>query len=99
MKYFLLTAVLLVVPSVSSAYFIEDFYSEGQRPEFLLSPQSSTKMVQGWPSWIGRLDDLSLLLFGRRYESLTRDQQVQVRELSKEWPSWIGVLSGYRGIR
>ena len=100
MKRTLLLAALLAVPSISSAFFIDDFYSEGQRPEFARPPQSSMlKTVPGWPSWVGRLDDLTLLLFGRKYENLTRDQQVQVREISKEWPSWIGTLRNYKGLR
>ncbi|PIR49795.1 hypothetical protein COU79_02950 [Candidatus Peregrinibacteria bacterium CG10_big_fil_rev_8_21_14_0_10_54_7] len=92
MKRALLLAALLAVPSISSAFFIEDFFFQSQPPEFVRTVQPSTlPTVQGWPSWIGRLDDFSLMLFGWEYESLTRKQQVQTQELSKEWPSWIGV--------
>ncbi len=98
MKRFILITVLLALPSVSSAFFIDDFYPMGERTEFMRPVQQSSSLesLPGWPTWVGRLDDFSLLLFGRRYENLTRSQQVEVRALSKEWPDWIDVPQAFR---
>ena len=84
-------AVLLLTPAISSAYFVDHFQYQNRSttPGYVQDP--SLDLLPGWPDWIGRLNAFSVYLYGRRFNTLTEEQQTRVEQLSRNWPTWIGV--------